>query len=96
MEAMRVAGVAKNEIAVMVRKHKNTSMAHATVKDSGPGINQDLLKRIFEPFFTTKPTGIGMGLAISRALIEANGGQLWLEPSNKTGATFHFTLPFAI
>ena len=95
VEAMRVAGGTNNEITVMVRTHKNLNMAHATVKDSGPGINQDLLKRIFEPFFTTKPTGIGMGLAISRALIEANGGQLWLEPSNKTGATFHFTLPFA-
>jgi signal transduction histidine kinase len=84
----------------MVRTHKDMNMAHATVKDSGPGINQEMLKRIFEPFFTTKPTGIGMGLAISRALIEANGGQLWLEPgyiskSNKPGAIFHFTLPFA-
>ena len=95
VEAMRGAGVANNEITVMVRTHKNMNMAHATVKDSGPGINQDLLKRIFEPFFTTKPTGIGMGLAISRALIEANGGQLWFEPNTKTGATFHFTLPFA-
>ena len=95
VEAMRGAGVANNEITVLVRTHQDMNMAHATVKDSGPGINQDMLKRIFEPFFTTKPTGIGMGLAISRALIEANGGQLWLEPSNKTGATFHFTLPFS-
>jgi two-component system, LuxR family, sensor kinase FixL len=95
VEAMRGAGVANNEITVTVRTHKDLNMAHATVKDSGPGINQDMLKRIFEPFFTTKSTGIGMGLAISRALIEANGGQLWLEPSHKTGATFHFTLPFA-
>jgi signal transduction histidine kinase len=69
-------------------------MGHVTVQDSGPGINQEILRRIFQPFFTTKPTGIGMGLAISRALIEANGGQLWLEPNTKLGATFHFTLPF--
>ena len=95
VEAMRVAGVAKNEIAVMVRKHKNTSMAHATVKDSGPGLTPENAQHIFEPFFTTKPTGIGMGLAISRALVEANGGQLWFEPNTKAGATFHFTLPFA-
>ncbi len=95
VEAMRGAGVADNQIVVTVRTHKDMNMAHVTVKDSGPGINQDILKRVFEPFFTTKPTGIGMGLAISRALIEANGGQLWLEPSNKPGATFHFTLPFA-
>jgi two-component system, LuxR family, sensor kinase FixL len=100
VEAMRGVGFANNEITVTVRTHKDMNMAHATVKDSGPGINQDTLKRIFEPFFTTKPTGIGMGLAISRALIEANGGQLWLEPgytskSTKPGAIFHFTLPFA-
>ena len=95
VEAMRVAGVVNNEIAVLVRTHNNTSMAHITVKDSGPGLTPETAKRIFEPFFTTKPTGIGMGLAISRALIEANGGQLWFEPYTKAGATFHFTLPFA-
>ena len=100
VEAMRGAGVLNTEITLMVRTHKNMNMAHITVNDSGPGINQGLVKRIFEPFFTTKPRGIGMGLAISRALIEANGGQLWLEPCDKSqntkpGATFHFTLPFA-
>lgn len=95
VEAMRGLGVNNKEITVTVRTHKDMKMAHATVKDSGPGINQDTLKRVFEPFFTTKPTGIGMGLAISRALIEANGGQLWVEPSNKSGAIFHFTLPFS-
>jgi signal transduction histidine kinase len=51
---------------------------------------------IFEPFFTTKQTGIGMGLAISRALIEANGGELWVEPDGGPGAKFHLTLPFAL
>ncbi len=95
VEAMRLAGVADNEIAVQVRTHKNTSMAHATVKDSGPGLTPENAQHIFEPFFTTKPTGIGMGLAISRALIEANGGQLWFESNTKAGATFHFTIPFA-
>ena len=95
VEAMHVAGFAKNEIAVLVRTQNDTSMAQVTVKDSGPGLTPETAKRIFEPFFTTKPTGIGMGLAISRALIEANGGQLWFEPYTKAGATFHFTLPLA-
>jgi two-component system, LuxR family, sensor kinase FixL len=95
VEAMRGAKVAASEIAVMVRTHKEMNMAHVTVKDSGPGISQEMVKKIFEPFFTTKSTGIGMGLAISRALIEANNGQMWLEPSTKPGAIFHFTLPFA-
>jgi len=69
-------------------------MAHVTVQDNGPGLDPETTKRVFEPFFTTKTRGIGMGLAISRALIEANGGLLWLEP-NTMGATFHFTLPLA-
>jgi PAS domain S-box-containing protein len=95
VEAMRGTAVPTSAISVTVRTNKEMSMGHVTVKDSGPGINQNLAKRIFEPFFTSKPTGIGMGLAISRALVEANGGQLWLEPDTRTGATFHFTLPFA-
>ena len=104
VEAMRGVGAPSAAITVTVRTNKDLNMGHVTVQDSGPGISQEMVKRIFEPFFTTKPTGIGMGLAISRALIEANGGQLWLEPyalkSNsetgaKTGAAFHFTLPFA-
>jgi two-component system, LuxR family, sensor kinase FixL len=95
VEAMRGAGVPDALITITVRTDKKMDMGHVTVQDRGPGINQDEVNRIFEPFFTTKPTGIGMGLAISRALIEANGGQLWLEPTTKSGAAFHFTLPFA-
>ncbi len=95
VEAMRAERVANSTITVTVKTHKDMSMGHVTIQDCGPGVSQELVKRIFEPFFTTKPTGIGMGLAISRALIEANGGQLWLDPNNKTGAQFHFTLPFA-
>ncbi len=95
VEAMRAERVANSTITVTVKTHKDMSMGHVTIQDCGPGISQELVKRIFEPFFTTKPTGIGMGLAISRALIEANGGQLWLDPNSKAGAQFHFTLPFA-
>lgn len=95
VEAMRGVGLMMSDIIITVRTNKEMNMGHVTIKDSGPGIKQDLVNRIFEPFFTTKPTGIGMGLAISRALIEANGGQLWLEPDTKDGATFHFTIPFA-
>lgn len=95
VEAMRGAGVPASAITIMVRTNKDINMAHVTVHDNGPGLDPQTEKRIFEPFFTTKSTGIGMGLAISRALIEANGGQLWLETSIKSGATFHFTLPFA-
>ncbi|MGB4813350.1 MAG: PAS domain S-box protein [Methylophilaceae bacterium] len=99
VEAMRVAGVPMTAITVHVKTNQLLNMAHVIVQDSGPGIKHEDAKRLFEPFFTTKPTGIGMGLVISRALVESNGGQLWLEPiqttNNDAGAEFHFTLPFA-
>jgi two-component system sensor kinase FixL len=95
VEAMRSVGIAYADIHITARTDKEMCMAHICVEDTGPGLDAQTAQRIFEPFFTTKSTGIGMGLVISRALIEANGGQLWFEPNTKVGATFHFTLPFA-
>jgi len=95
IEAMRDAGVPDTDIVVTVRSSDDGGMAQVTVRDSGPGIDGQLLRRVFEPFFTTKPGGLGMGLAISRAIIEAHGGQLWAESQPGAGAVFHFTLPFA-
>jgi PAS domain S-box-containing protein len=95
IEAMRDAGVPDTDIVVTVRSNDDGGMAQVSVRDSGPGIDSQLLRRIFEPFFTTKPRGLGMGLAISRAIIEAHGGQLWVESQPGAGAVFHFTLPFA-
>lgn len=94
VEAMQGAGIETAAITIMVRTHAEQNMAHLSVQDIGPGISSDMLNRIFEPFFTTKPTGIGLGLVVSRALAEANGGQLWVEPDPDTGTTFHLTLPF--
>ncbi len=95
IEAMRDAGVDAQAIAVTVRTSADAAMAQVTVTDKGPGIDRETLRRIFDPFFTTKPKGLGMGLAISRTIIEAHGGQLWVETDPGAGATFHFTLPFA-
>jgi len=95
VEAMQSAGVSTAAIIIKVRTNTETNMAHVSVQDYGPGVAPDVANRMFEPFFTTKTTGIGLGLVISRALAEANGGQLWVEPSTKPGTTFHFTLPFA-
>jgi len=63
------------------------------VQDSGPGVDPKTLDHLFEAFYTTKPQGLGMGLAISRSLIEAHGGRLWVTTNEPKGAVFQFTLP---
>ena len=95
IDAMQQAGVPLPSITVTVRTVNDESVAELTLQDNGPGISKDDLQRVFEPFFTTKPGGIGMGLAVSRSLVEANGGQLWVDPQEGSGAIFHLTLPFA-
>jgi signal transduction histidine kinase len=65
------------------------------IKDSGPGVPADELAHVFDPFFSTKPNGMGMGLPISRTIIEAHGGRLWGENNKGRGATFRFTLQTA-
>jgi C4-dicarboxylate-specific signal transduction histidine kinase len=64
-----------------------------SVQDSGIGVAPDVMNRLFEPFFTTRSNGMGMGLSISRSIIEAHGGRLWAESDGSTGSVFHFTLP---
>jgi two-component system, LuxR family, sensor kinase FixL len=63
------------------------------VQDSGTGMSPDVMARLFEPFFTTRSQGIGMGLPISRSIIEEHGGRLWAESTVSQGSTFQFTLP---
>ena len=63
------------------------------VKDSGIGLDALRMERLFEAFYTTKPEGMGMGLSISRSIIEAHGGELSVTTNNGPGATFQFTLP---
>jgi signal transduction histidine kinase len=64
-----------------------------SVSDTGVGLPADKTDQIFHSFFTTKPQGTGMGLAITRSIIEAHGGRLWTSAHTGPGATFHFTLP---
>lgn len=95
LDAIREAGLEATDILIKVYTHAELNMAQVTIQDSGPGLDDEAIKRVFEPFFTTKRNGSGLGLAISRSLIEANGGQLWMDENVETGAIFHFTLPFA-
>ena len=90
IEAMRTYTDGKREI--VVRSAKNPDTVLVQVQDSGPGMEPGVADRIFEPFFTTKAEGIGMGLSISRSIIESHGGRLWAvaEPQ---GALFEFTVP---
>jgi signal transduction histidine kinase len=67
--------------------------AEVAVEDSGPGIAPAVRGRLFEPFFTTKPRGTGLGLAVSRAIARAHGGELAAEAARDGGARFALRLP---
>jgi signal transduction histidine kinase len=63
------------------------------VRDSGPGLDPNAVDRLFDAFYTTKSQGMGMGLAISRSIVEAHGGRLWATASVSKGALFQLALP---
>ena len=92
IEAMKETG---GSISVETRLNES-KLLQITVRDTGPGLPAANEEQIFEPFFTTKPQGSGMGLAISRSIIESHGGRLWATRNSGPGATFHFTLPTTI
>jgi predicted ATPase/signal transduction histidine kinase len=94
IEAMRdVEGVRK---MVIKSERIPDEQVCLSVSDTGIGLPSQLVDRIFEPFFTTKPHGTGMGLRISRSIVESHGGRLWAVDSSGRGATFHVTLPAAV
>ncbi len=80
------------ELVVTSRKSPEGGVLVA-VRDSGIGINPEDMDRIFEAFFTTKPMGMGMGLSLSRSIIEAHGGRIWAERNEGSGVTVRFSLP---
>jgi signal transduction histidine kinase len=90
IESMAEAG---GELVLKTRTVENGLAV--SVCDTGVGIPADKLEHIFNAFVTTKAAGTGMGLAISRTIVESHDGKLWAEANSGRGATFHFTLPAA-
>lgn len=91
VEAMRPFAERPREL--VIRSSNGTDGVLVQVQDSGPGIGPEVAERVFEPFFTTKTEGIGMGLAISRSIVQSHGGNL-SQASTSHGTVFQFTLPF--
>jgi PAS domain S-box-containing protein len=94
-EAMRQVPNPAGQVWIVAALDDDGGGVRVTVRDEGPGISPEMELQLFHPFATGKRRGLGLGLTISRALIEAQGGRLWCEPGHGAGATFHFTLPLA-
>jgi two-component system sensor kinase FixL len=89
IEAMQ--GCAQKELVVETALLDH-GMVEVRVADTGNGLAEEILPRLFQPFVTTKPTGMGVGLSISKRIIEAHGGEMWAEANPEGGALFRFTL----
>jgi PAS domain S-box-containing protein len=79
-----------------VKSQRQDGQLQFSVSDTGVGLPAEKMDQIFSAFFTTKPQGSGMGLAISRSIVESHGGRLWANANREGGATFHFTLPIQV
>jgi two-component system sensor kinase FixL len=82
-----------NKAIVLQTSASHDGMVQVAVRDFGSGIEELDLRRIFEPFFTTKRSGLGMGLSLSRSIIESHGGHIWAKNNPDKGITFYFDLP---
>jgi len=91
IEAMASVADRPRELLIRSRQHESDKVLVA-VQDSGIGIDPQNFEKIFDAFYTTKSQGMGMGLAISRSIVENHGGRLWVAPNEGQGATFQFTL----
>jgi signal transduction histidine kinase len=92
IQAMSSVSERPRELVITTRNN-DADCVQATVEDSGTGIASDKGDKIFESFYTTKPGGMGMGLSISRSILQSHGGRLWAVGKDTPGAMFHFTVP---
>ena len=91
MDAVSANGSPHRKVRIEAKPDGGGAVEVAVV-DSGGGIATEVLPRLFDAFVTTKPSGLGIGLAVSRAIVEAHGGRIWAENNHGSGATFRFTL----
>jgi len=94
IQAMSELGDGLRELHISTDNAESEGVCVA-VRDSGPGLSPESLRRLFEPFYTTKPNGMGMGLSICRRIVEVHGGRLWATGHASQGALFRFTIPAA-
>jgi len=92
VEAMSNVTERPRELVITTR-NVDPDQVQVTVEDSGPGLDPGTAAKIFDPFYTTKPGGMGMGLSISRSILQAHGGRLWATAKDGPGTCFHFSLP---
>ena len=93
IEAMRGVNDRRRELTIISARRPDGVVVE--VRDSGTGLDPQRAERVFEAFYTTKPEGLGIGLSISRSIVEAHGGRLWATPNELNGAVFRFSLPVA-
>jgi len=93
MNAMDAMSSAGERQLVITTQDIDQERVQVTVEDSGTGLDPNTMARIFEPFYTTKSGGMGMGLSISRSIVQNHGGRLWATANDGPGTSFHFTLP---
>jgi signal transduction histidine kinase len=93
-DAMRETKDRSRDLAVSTFR-ENEREVRLSVRDSGAGIDPENAAKLFEAFYTTKSNGMGVGLSISRSIIESHAGRIWAMPNDGPGATFFFTIPYA-
>ena len=91
-DAMKDSPVNERQVVLQMERDE-AGAVRVAVRDRGIGVNGDSLDKIFQPFYTTKRDGLGMGLSISRSIIEDHGGRLWAENNSDRGVTFYFAVP---